>query len=417
MTTANTPLGLFEPRCELCGKAAPPHHGDSRRGGFMHVRLPACELDESMQVWACEACVPRKKGLTLLSLTPQQKRTLDRVRGEQGCVADREVASSPVSSQGPSGSESSRLEVEELAAWHLLSSVKGLGPMAAKAVHSAGITPAQLIGSPVLYPLKGKRAIDVVTSMRALTDRERASAHKFAQSQLQRARELDATIISYDDVDYPPLVRDSNNPIPILWARGNTSILRSRKTVACVGSRDIRSPYSELQAAFADVAVQEGFVITSGFAMGADSVGHRRALGGNGSTICVMPCGVDLVFPPENRELWHELMDSGRAVFLSEFALGRRAESLTLRKRNKLIVAAAQGILVGQTSKSGGAMNAFRFGLEQKKLVATFEPDGADDTSGNMEIKESSKGNTSALPVTPVVEDYRRWLRELSSLT
>ena len=383
----------------------------------MHVRLPAYELDESMQVWACEACVPRKKGLILLSLTPQQKRTLDRVRGEQGCVADREVASSPVSSQGPSGSESSRLGVEELAAWYLLSSVRRLGPMAAKAVHSAGITPAQLIGNPALYPLKGKRATHVVTAMGALTDRERASAHKFAQSQLQRARELDVTIISYDDVDYPPLVRDSNNPIPILWARGNTSILRSRKTVACVGSRDIRSPYSELQAAFADVAVQEGFVITSGFAMGADSVGHRRALEGDGSTICVMPCGVDLVFPPENRKLWHELMDSGRAVFLSEFALGRRAESLTLRKRNKLIVAVAQGILVGQTSKSGGAMNAFRFGLEQKKLVATFEPDGADDTSGNMEIKESSKGNTSALPVTPVVEDYRRWLRELSSLT
>ena len=343
MTTASTPLGLFEPRCELCGKAAPPHHGDSRRGGFMHVRLSAFELDESTQVWACEACVPRQKGRVLPSLTPQQKRTLDQVRGEQGCVADRAVTSSPVPYQGASESESSRLGAEELAAWHLLSSVKGLGPMAAKAVHAAGITPVQLIGNPALYPLEGKRAKDVVTAMRALTDRERASAHKFAQSQLQRARELDATIIFYDDVDYPPLVRDSNNPIPILWARGNTSILRSRKTVACVGSRDIRAPYSELQAAFADVAVQEGFVITSGFAMGADSVGHRRALEGNGSTICVMPCGVDLVFPPENRELWRELIDSGRAVFLSEFPLGRRAESLTLRKRNKLIVAAAQG--------------------------------------------------------------------------
>ena len=416
MTITSTSLGLFEPRCELCGEAAPPHHGDSRRGGFMRVQRPGCRPDESLEVWACEACVPSLKGLVLLSLTPQQERTLDRVRGEQGCVVDRKVASSPALSQSPSEGESGRLGVEELAARHLLNSVRGLGPQAAAAIHNAGLTPTQLLGNPDLYPLKGKRAQSVVEAMRALTDREQASARKFAQRQLQRARELDATIISYDDIDYPPLVRDSNNPIPILWARGNQSILRSRKTVACVGSRDIRIPYSELQAAFADVAVQEGFVITSGFAMGADSVGHRRALEGNGSTICVMPCGVDLVFPPENRKLWHELMDSGRAVFLSEFALGRRAESLTLRKRNKLIVAAAQGVLVSQTSKSGGAMNAFKFGLEQKKLVATFEPDGTDDTSGNMEIKESSKGNTSALPVTPVVEDYRRWLRELSSL-
>ena len=383
----------------------------------MHVRLPACGSGESLQVWACETCVPPQKGSDLLSLTPQQKQTLDRVRNEQGCIADREVASSLATSQSPIKDESSGLGVEQLAAWHLLSSVRGVGPNATAAIHAAGLTPAQLIENPDLYPLNGKRAKDVVSAIRTLTDNDHASASKFAQNQLQRARELDATIISYDDDDYPPLVRDSNNPIPILWVRGDKSILRSRKTVACVGSRDIRIPYSELQAVFTDVAVEEGLVIASGFAMGADSISHRRALEGGGTTICVMPCGVDLVFPPENRKLWHELMDSGRAVFLSEFALGRRAESLTLRKRNKLIVATARGVLVGQTSKSGGAMNAFRFGLEQKKPVATFEPDGTDDTSGNKEIKESAKCSASTLPAIPVVEDFRRWLRGLSSLT
>ena len=417
MTTASTPLGLLKPLCELCGKVAPPHHGDTRRGGFVRVRMPACGSDESLHVWACEACVPSQKGPFPPSLTPQQKRTLDRVRGEQGCVSDREVASSPALVQSLSEGDSIRLGVDELAAWYLLSSVRGVGPKATAAIHAAGLKPAQLIEDPGLYPLKGKRAKDVVAAMRALTEKERASASEFAKSQLQRAQKLGATIISYDDVEYPPLVRDSNNPIPILWARGNKSILRLERTVACVGSRDIRVPYSELQAAFVDVAVQEGFVITSGFAMGADSVSHRRALERGGSTICVMPCGVDLVFPPENRKLWHELMDSGQAVFLSEFALGRRAGSLTLRKRNKLIVAAAQGVLVGQTSKSGGAMNAFRFGLEQKKPVATFEPDGTDATSGNKEIMESTKGTTLALPATPEIEDYRRWLHELSFLT
>ena len=242
MTTASTPLGLFYHRCELCGKAAPPQHGDSRRGRFMHVRLPACGSGESLQVWACETCVPPQKGSDLLSLTPQQKQTLDRVRNEQGCIADREVASSLATSQSPIKDESSGLGVEQLAAWHLLSSVRGVGPNATAAIHAAGLTPAQLIENPDLYPLNGKRAKDVVSAIRTLTDNDHASASKFAQNQLQRARELDATIISYDDDDYPPLVRDSNNPIPILWVRGDKSILRSRKTVACVGSRDIRDP-------------------------------------------------------------------------------------------------------------------------------------------------------------------------------
>lgn len=383
----------------------------------MRVQRPGHKSDEPLQVWACEACVPHPKMFVPPSLTPQQERTLERVRGEQGNVADREVKGSPETYGRFRDGRPNRLGVEELAAWLLLSSVKGLGPQAAAAIHEAGLKPVEIIKNPETYPVRGRRAEGVVKEMRSLTDKEHASARKFAQSQLRRAQELGASIISYDAIDYPPLVRNSNNPIPILWVRGNTSILHSKKTVACVGSRQIRTAYSKLEEAFVDVALEEGFVITSGFAMGADSVGHLRALEGGGETICVMPCGVDLVFPPENRELWRELVESDRAVFLSEFALGRRAESLTLRKRNKLIVATARGVLVSQTSRSGGAMNAFRFGLEQRKPVATFEPDGRDDTSGNKEIKESLKGHTSAFPASPMLEDYRRWLRELFSLT
>ena len=57
-----------------------------------------------------------------------------------------------------------------------------------------------------------------------------------------------------------------------------------------------------------------------------------------------MPCGVDLVFPPENRLLWRELLNYENAVFVSEFPLGTKAAALTLRKRNKLIVAFARGV-------------------------------------------------------------------------
>ena len=228
--------------------------------------------------------LPTERARLMLSLKSHQQHTRDSARGKQKGVRGQEVVS--------------HLGVEELSAWHLVISVKGLGPQAAAAIHAAGITPAQLLRNPDLYPLKGKRAQGVVRAMRDLTDKEHASARKFAQNQLRRARELDTTIISYDDFDYPPLVRSSNNPIPILWARGNQSILRSRKTVACVGSRKIRTPYSKLHAAFVDLAVEEGFVIASGFAVGADSIGHRRALGRGGTTICVMPCGVDPCVPP-----------------------------------------------------------------------------------------------------------------------
>lgn len=308
-----------------------------------------------------------------------------------------------------------RLGAKELSDWLLLCSVRGVGPVAAAAIHSAGLTAPDVIDNPSLFPLQGKRTASIVNSIKALTRHDRETWLRFAENQLLRSADCGVTIMGYADADFPPLVRDSKNPIPILWARGNLSILRSRRAVACVGSRRIRRPYSDLQEAFVEAAVQEGFVIVSGFAMGADSIGHRHAVQAGGSTICVMPCGADRVFPPENRDLWQELMDSGRAVFVSEFALGRGADQLTLRKRNKLIVAASQGVLVAQSGRPGGALNAYRAGLEQKKPIATFAPDGTDETSGNEEIRAAGGLGTSVIPMRPAEQEYRQWLTALSS--
>src|SRR5262249_32927913 len=161
----------------------------------------------------------------------------------------------------------------------------------------------------------------------------------------------------------------------------NAELLASGKTVACVGSRNIRAPYDSLHARFAETASREGFAIVSGFALGADTIGHRTAYERGGTTICVMPSGLDRPFPPENRPLWKEFLDSPNVVFVSEFPFGTGAASLNLRKRNKLIVAFSLGVLVSQSSTKGGAMNAYRFALEQKKPIATFSGDGTEDTS------------------------------------
>lgn len=414
MADTATPLGVFEPRCELCGSPAPPRHGNARRGGFLDVRA---ESVGTFQVWACEACGSQDGELLPRPITPLESEILKGVRSDQGAIADRGVLVGTGLTRKDTDRDVARLDAKQISDWHLLCSVRGVGPVAAAAVHSAGLTAAEVIEDPSRFPLNGKRAASIVKSIEALASHDRETSLKFAENQLLRSADCGVTIIGYEDVDYPPLVRDSNNPIPILWARGNLSILRSRRAIACVGSRRIRRPYSDLQEAFVEAAVQEDFVIVSGFAMGADSIGHRRALQAGGSTICVMPCGADRVFPPENRDLWQQLMDSGRAVFVSEFALGRGAEKLTLRKRNKLIVAASQGVLVAQSSCSGGAMNAFRAGLEQKKPIATFDPDGTDETSGNEEIRSANGRGTSAFPVRPAAQEYRQWLTAHSSLT
>jgi predicted Rossmann fold nucleotide-binding protein DprA/Smf involved in DNA uptake len=131
-----------------------------------------------------------------------------------------------------------------------------------------------------------------------------------------------------------------------------------------------------------------------------------------------MPGGLDRPFPPENRPLWEDFLTYSGAVLISEFPFGTAASALTLRKRNKLIVAFARGVLVGQSSTEGGAMNAYRFALEQRKPIATFAADSTPDTSGNALIAAKRRPRDAVFPSDcPDPEAYQGWLLQLSSST
>jgi DNA processing protein len=317
------------------------------------------------------------------------------------------------------------IDLDTLAAAFLLEAIKGFGPQKFKVLYESGVSPSDVACRPELLPIRGKRGDSLRQQLASLTTDDLALARRRAARQLLRARENNAQILTYGHRLYPPNVRESNNPIPILYARGALDVLTERRAVACVGSRNIRPPYSELHRMFAETAIESGYTIVSGFAVGADTIGHEAALRSKGRTIAVMPCGLDRPFPPENRDLWDALLTVGDAAFVSEFPFGTAASSLTLRKRNKLIVAFTLGVLVSQSSRTGGAMNAYRFALEQGKRVATFADDGEVDTSGNRQIAEEVGRQAPALPGPPSqefprrpeLERWRTWLHELSSST
>ena len=302
-----------------------------------------------------------------------------------------------------------------------------------KEMYASGIRAVDAVHGREELPTAGKRGDNLRAQLAKDVQSLLPVCRSRAARQLHAAKSLGAAIVTYQHPAYPKNVYASNNPVPLLYARGVLDVLKDRRVVACVGSRQIRSPYDELHRAFARAACDEEFAISSGFALGADSIGHRAALEAGGRTICVMPCGLDRPFPPENRGLWDELLKDHGGVFISEFPFGTRASSLTLRRRNKLIVAAALGVLVSQTSTTGGAMNAYRFALEQRKPIATFAADGKPDTSGNSAMTNpparNATGNRPASSLGPPPaaqtftsaradrEAYRRWLRSLSSST
>jgi DNA processing protein len=319
------------------------------------------------------------------------------------------------------------LSADDLAAYLAVESIKGFGPQKFRELYETGLTPAEIVASPTLLQLKGSRTEGFQRALEGIVRDGMQTYRERAVRQLVRAYEHKSHILTYASPDYPRNVWRSNNPVPILYVKGDPRLVAESRTVACVGSRTTSGKYAERHEEFASFAASLGFTVVSGFALGADTIGHKAAWRAGGETICVMPCGLDRPFPPENRQLWHDLTAYPGAAMISEFPFGTAASSLTLRKRNKLIVAASLGVLVSQSSERGGAMNAYRFALEQRKPTATFKEDGTESTSGNKVIRlgralaagkqlrlDDIPGR--AFPADRADKDaWAEWLRRLSS--
>lgn len=137
--------------------------------------------------------------------------------------------------------------------------------------------------------------------------------------------------------------------------------------LSVVGTR-VPSLYGKkLARKFASELASSGICIVSGMARGIDSEAHWGALEAGGKTIAFMGSGMDVIYPPENLELYRKIQNSG--AVLSEFPLGRRADRRTFPMRNRLVAGVSLGVLVVESAKSGGSMITAKFAAEQGRTV------------------------------------------------
>lgn len=285
-----------------------------------------------------------------------------------------------------------------LGAVYVLDQVRGFGPVKFRLMVEAGIQPEVALKHPEYLPFTSKVGKQITEGIKALSQSDIERCTMRALRHYEIARSLGTHILIIGEPTYPQSVF-KHNPVPVLYVQGDLSILHSMETTAVVGSRHIRDPYASQTSMLAATLAEVSRVHVSGFALGADTIGHKEAINRGGKTVCVMPCGVDRLFPPENRDLWEHLLQHRSTVFVTEFGFGQGASSLRLVKRNKLIVALAEEVFVAQSAIDGGAMNAYRFSCEQRKPVGTFRSDSTPETEGNALI-ESDNDNTTRGGIT-----------------
>jgi DNA processing protein len=187
-----------------------------------------------------------------------------------------------------------------------------------------------------------------------------------AALQQQKLRQAGATLVTLSDASYPQPLRSIYDPPVLLFARGNLDLLQDLM-IGVVGTRR-PTPYgiAAAERLAADLA-QAGLTIVSGMARGIDTAAHRAALSVNGRTVAVLGCGVDIVYPSENRRLAAEIVAKG--LIVSEFPMGAVAFPQNFPIRNRIISGMSSGLLVVEGAQYSGSSITAKLAMDQGREV------------------------------------------------
>lgn len=184
---------------------------------------------------------------------------------------------------------------------------------------------------------------------------------------LEWAQRNDVQLVHMDHEHYPEGLRETKKPPPILYVKGDARCL-SMPQIAIVGSRN-PTPAGKIAAGdFAANLAGSGFTITSGLALGVDSIAHRGALKVQGRTIAVLGTGIDITYPQRNVGLAEEIIEQGGAV-ISEFPIGVSAMPQNFPQRNRIISGLSAGVLVVEAAIRSGSLITARYALQQNREV------------------------------------------------
>ena len=191
-------------------------------------------------------------------------------------------------------------------------------------------------------------------------------AWKLVDKDLAWSEQKNHHLLSSSHSDYPQLLKQLSNYPMLLYVMGKPELLKDIQ-IAIVGSRSPSPTAKETAQQFAHFMAEQGMVITSGMAMGIDTAAHQGALRAKGKTIAVAGTGIDRVYPAKNKDLAHQIAETG--AIISEFPLATGPLRQNFPKRNQLISGLSVGTLVVEAAIKSGSLITARLAMEQGREV------------------------------------------------
>jgi DNA processing protein len=173
-------------------------------------------------------------------------------------------------------------------------------------------------------------------------------------------------ILTWNDPNYPPHLKEVDQPPPILYTRGEMT-LEDHWAVAIVGTRQVTSYGRQVTEDLASVLAHNGVTVVSGLARGVDAVAHSAALKAGGRTVGILGSGVDKIYPPEHRQMAERMMTQG--AVMSDYAPGTPPESSNFPPRNRIISGLSMAVVVIEAGETSGALITAGFAADQGREV------------------------------------------------
>jgi DNA processing protein len=251
--------------------------------------------------------------------------------------------------------------MNERQAWIALNMAPGVGPLS-----FCGLI--QHFGSALRALSSDEERLRSVRGIGQKTARAIVSfpAESAARQEEERAFRLGIRIVTSEDPEYPASLTQIPSKPPVLYVRGQLRE-EDRSAIAIVGSRRSTAYGRGVADELACDLASCGLTVVSGMALGIDTAVHRGALRAKGRTVAVWGSGLDIPYPPQNRELAEKIPQSG--AILSEFALGTAPVAGNFPQRNRIISGLSLGVVVVEADEGSGALITANFATDQGREV------------------------------------------------
>jgi DNA processing protein len=184
--------------------------------------------------------------------------------------------------------------------------------------------------------------------------------------ELRRVSDAGVRIVIQTDPEFPTALREIYDPPIVLYVRG-TLKPEDRNAVALVGSRQTTSYGTETARKLGYQLAYTGVTVVSGGARGIDTAAHQGALTAKGRTVAVLGTGINIVFPPENAELFERI--SAQGAVITQFPFNRPADKQSFPIRNRIVAGMTLGTVVIEANLTSGALITANFATEYGRQV------------------------------------------------